>query len=46
MASYEQPYNELGSAIVRALALNLEGQGFDSSGIERAVMKFQLISTI
>ena len=33
MASYRQPYNELGSAMVRVLALYREVQGFDSGGI-------------
>ena len=30
MPSYGRPYNELGSAMVRALALYLEGREFDS----------------
>ena len=33
MASYGQPYNELGSAMVRVLALYLEAWGFDSGGV-------------
>ena len=32
MASYGQPYNELGSAVVNTLALYLEGREFDSGG--------------
>ena len=30
MTSYGQPYNEIGSSMVRALALYLEGREFDS----------------